>query len=94
MSHCVDSPGLFQRVIGESGTALGDWAVTENGQAYGKALAKMVNCTSEDLDDVSKCLLEVNAEDIVSAQQKVPSLLVVCGLLCAFLFIHLFISIC
>ncbi|XP_054283958.1 carboxylic ester hydrolase-like [Macrosteles quadrilineatus] len=68
--------GLFQRVIGESGTALGDWAVTENGQAYGKALAKMVNCTYEDLDDVSRCLLLVNAEDIVSAQQKVPSLLV------------------
>jgi hypothetical protein len=58
-------------VIGESGTALGEWAVRENGPVYGRRLAESLNCSSDNMADVAKCLSEVKAEDIVAAQVKI-----------------------
>lgn len=56
----------FQRVIAQSGSALVGWAFDNEPEVHAKAMARMIGCPTENLDDLVRCLkYEKSAEDII-----------------------------
>lgn len=55
--------GLFHRAIAQSGSAYNPWAMTHNATRQGHPqLAKRLGCLQNNVDDVIKCLRNVEAQ--------------------------------
>ncbi|KAF5272311.1 hypothetical protein FQR65_LT04969 [Abscondita terminalis] len=61
------SKGLFHRGVSQSGTALNPWVIVEESRKKSQMLAAHLDCPTESLIDMKKCLKEKSAYDIVSA---------------------------
>ncbi|KAF2891459.1 hypothetical protein ILUMI_14714, partial [Ignelater luminosus] len=63
---------LFKRVISQSGTSLGYWAVAPKDQGIRNArkLASSVNCNTASNEQMVKCLKKVNASTIAERQHS------------------------
>ncbi|XP_052751525.1 neuroligin-3-like, partial [Galleria mellonella] len=77
-------PGLFQRAILLSGSALSSWALVEDPVSYSVQLAKQSNCTLpedivKDHELIVDCLREVPLEELMSAEINTPSYLTAFG---------------
>ncbi|PSN42536.1 hypothetical protein C0J52_03842 [Blattella germanica] len=61
------SQGLFHRVISESGTALGLWAIAPNGSSVhqAKKVASLLNCPTHPSKALVNCLRRREAADII-----------------------------
>jgi Carboxylesterase. len=60
--------GLFHRVISESGTALGLWAVAPNGSSvhHTKKLASLLDCPAQPSKALLSCLKRLEASKIIN----------------------------
>ncbi|RVE47591.1 hypothetical protein evm_007789 [Chilo suppressalis] len=77
-------PGLFQRAILLSGSALSSWALVEDPVSFSLQLAKESNCTLpedivKDHELIVDCLREVPLEELMSAAISTPSYLTAFG---------------
>ncbi|KAB0797807.1 hypothetical protein PPYR_08800 [Photinus pyralis] len=73
--HHILSPlskGLFHGAISSSGIATATWAVAQKGEAKRNAqrLAKFLNCPTSSSHSILKCLLKIDALDIVEQNDK------------------------
>lgn len=59
------SPGLFQRAIAQSGTALSSWAVSFQPAKYARMLARKVGCNLEDTVELVLCLQKKHYKELV-----------------------------
>lgn len=59
------SPGLFQRAIAQSGTALSSWAVSFQPAKYARMLARKVGCNLEDTVELVLCLQRKHYKELV-----------------------------
>lgn len=68
----VHLTGLFNRVIAQSGTAFGYWALAPNDQGSRNArkLALSVNCSTAYTEEMVKCLKKVDAFEIAEHQHS------------------------
>lgn len=58
--------GLFQQVIMQSGNLLwDDWYIDRDPVTSGRVYAKYVNCTQENVDELTACLKNVPAADLI-----------------------------
>ena len=65
--------GLFHRAILMSGTALADWAITENPLRYTLQAAQQVNCPlAEREDELAMCLRFKKVTDLMSVRLQAP----------------------
>uniref|UniRef100_A0A3P8VLE0 Neuroligin 1 n=1 Tax=Cynoglossus semilaevis TaxID=244447 RepID=A0A3P8VLE0_CYNSE len=58
-------PGLFQRAIAQSGTALSSWAVSFQPAKYARMLARKVGCNLEDTVELVMCLQRKHYKELV-----------------------------
>lgn len=58
-------PGLFQRAIAQSGTALSSWAVSFQPAKYARMLARKVGCNLEDTVELVLCLQRKHYKELV-----------------------------
>lgn len=58
-------PGLFQRAIAQSGTALSSWAVSFQPAKYARMLARKVGCNLEDTVELVVCLQRKHYKELV-----------------------------
>ena len=58
-------PGLFQRAIAMSGTALSSWAVSFQPAKYARMLARKVGCNLEDTVELVSCLQRKHYKELV-----------------------------
>ncbi|EEB13058.1 conserved hypothetical protein [Pediculus humanus corporis] len=67
------SEGLFHKAILMSGTALSDWALTQNPLQFTIQVAESLNCPLVDEnDELSNCLRRKRLSDIMSVKVDVP----------------------
>jgi carboxylesterase type B len=64
------SEGLFHRAISQSGVALNPWAIRGNVAAQAKRYAKSLNCPTEDLKDLVKCLKKKPVKELLEAHRE------------------------
>lgn len=58
-------PGLFQRAIAQSGSALSSWAVSFQPAKYARMLARKVGCNLEDTVELVLCLQRKHYKELV-----------------------------
>lgn len=58
-------PGLFQRAIAQSGSAISSWAVNYRPVMYAKILAKKVGCSLGDMAELVDCLRRKTFRELV-----------------------------
>lgn len=63
----AETNGLFHQGIGQSGSALASWAFDSNAEFNAKEIARKVNCTQEDHDELVLCLRDISAANISRA---------------------------
>lgn len=65
-SHTISAPpGLFQRAIAQSGSAISSWAVNYQPVMYTKVLAKKVGCSLADMAGLVECLRKKTFRELV-----------------------------
>ncbi|PSN53820.1 hypothetical protein C0J52_04632 [Blattella germanica] len=62
--------GLFTQVIAQSGSALGTWVMDENPLRSARSIAKLANCTQEDVQDLTDCLKNISAQQLLVAHSN------------------------
>ena len=55
----------YFRVIAESGSALAGWALDQQPEKHAKDIAGRVGCPTDILDDMVKCMKNVDYDEIV-----------------------------
>lgn len=73
-------PGLFNRAILLSGSALSSWAVVEDPVSYALKLAKASNCTipedlAKDNELIVDCLRDASLEELLQIEIQAPTFL-------------------
>ncbi len=59
------APGLFQRAIAQSGSAISSWSISYQPLKYTKILARKVGCTYVETTDLVDCLRRKNFRELV-----------------------------
>lgn len=59
------NPGLFQRAIAQSGSAISSWSISYQPLKYTKILARKVGCTYGETADLVDCLRRKNFRELV-----------------------------
>lgn len=59
------TPGLFQRAIAQSGSAISSWSINYQPLKYTKILARKVGCTYGETADLVDCLRRKNFRELV-----------------------------
>ena len=60
----------YFRVIAESGSALAGWALDQQPEKHAKDIAGRVGCPTDIMDDMVKCMKNVDYEEIVDVHTK------------------------
>ena len=58
-------PGLFQRAIAQSGSAISSWSVNYRPLMYTKILARKVACSYDDTTELVECLRRKSFRELV-----------------------------
>ena len=61
---------IYFRVIAESGSALAGWALDQQPEKHAKDIAGRVGCPTDIMDDMVKCMKNVDYEEIVDVHTK------------------------
>lgn len=62
---CLSLPGLFQKAIAQSGTAISSWSVNYQPLKYTRLLAAKVGCDREDSAEAVECLRRKPSRELV-----------------------------
>lgn len=63
-------PGLFHKVISQSGTSLCPWGSPWDVTPYTKKLANLLSCTTESSLELVSCLRKMDVKDIVATDKQ------------------------
>lgn len=65
--------GLFDKGIGQSGSALSPWAFDFHGSLNGRNMAALAGCTSnvtENDDEIAQCLIDLPYDEMMDAYSE------------------------
>ena len=80
-SNYLYSEGLFHRAIGESGSVLAEWALTQNMESIEepcKKFAEFTGCPLEPYEDLLHCLRNIPAENLIKAYRQFKVFSILC----------------
>ncbi|KAK6632434.1 hypothetical protein RUM44_007476 [Polyplax serrata] len=64
------SPGLFHKIIIQSGSSLSSWAVDDEPVKSALSIAKFLKCQSQNLTEIAKCFQTATVDDLIKAHAQ------------------------